>query len=242
MTELFGTLGMAMIASMLGGIVSLIKSFKFVHEGELGIRLRFGKAVCNKDGTPRVIKPGLIILIPFIDTLRRRHVRQQTLSFTRQRIVLSDGLIFEVSAIVLFRVVDVYKALFEIDDLDTSVSDLCRSVLREELSPYTYKRLADEQDKISGRLLEKVQEFSEKWGIEFFRFGLTDCAPTPETANLVNVEIGASLRVKALTESAQEMNLSLDSMPPSLQAVLVGIPLVASLGGEDQGNNNSARG
>lgn len=229
MAELFGSIGMTVIAAIIGGTVSLIKSFKFVHEGELGIRLRFGKAVCKK-GKPFVIKPGLIILIPFVDTLRRRHVRQQTLSFTRQRIVLSDGLIFEVSAIVLFKVVDVYKALFEIDNLDDSISDLCMSFLREEISSYDHLKLAKKQEEISERLLEKVQDFSNDWGIEFFRFSLTDCAPTPETANLINVEVGSSLRVKALIKSAEELNLSLDNMPPSLQAVLVGIPLVASLG------------
>ncbi len=231
---MLGDLTISAIMAIVAAITGLLKTFKFVQEGSLGIKLRFGKAVRDRNGEPKIMKPGILILVPFIENLRTRHVRQQTLHFDRQRILLKDGLIFTVSAIVLFRVTDVYKALFEIDDLDQSVNDLCMSVLREELSQHDHGSLAEQQEQISEKLLEAVKEFSEKWGIEFVRFSLTDCAPTPETANLINAEVGASLRVKALQEAAKLLDTEVSEIDHTFAAVLVGFPLVASLQGDGE--------
>jgi regulator of protease activity HflC (stomatin/prohibitin superfamily) len=60
-------------------------------------------------------------MIPWVDSLAKHHVRQQTIRFDNQEIMIKDGLIFSVNAAVIFRVTDIYKALFEIEDLHTGV-------------------------------------------------------------------------------------------------------------------------
>ena len=109
----------SLIASLapviIGLIITFFKTFKFVHEGELGIKLRFGKAVRNRDKSPKVIYPGFVILIPCVESLKRHHVRQQSAQFKNQKIMTKDGLIFSVSAMVMYRIRDVYNALFQIE-------------------------------------------------------------------------------------------------------------------------------
>ena len=67
------------------------------------------------------MEPGFLFLIPKVDSLVRRHVRQQTIELNEQEVILKDNTIWVVSAVVFFRVKDIYKALFEIDDLDGGV-------------------------------------------------------------------------------------------------------------------------
>lgn len=206
-------------------VVGFFKAFRFVHEGEQGIKLRFGKAVRNSKGEPKVIKPGFAFLVPFVDTLKRHHVRQETVRFDHQQIMVQDGLIFNVNAIVIFRIKDIYKALFEIENLEYSIEDLGMGILRDEVSKRSYMELED-TEKISSKLLEVIRNRAEEWGIEFIQFKLTSCAPSTESANLIFSKIGVRFRLDALREA--QATLSQLDIDPGLASVLVGTPLVAS--------------
>ncbi|MDP3729273.1 MAG: SPFH domain-containing protein [bacterium] len=224
-------LGLEVWLAIFGAATSLAKAIKFVQEGELGIKLRFGRALRDKNGSPRIIKPGFVLLIPFIETLKRHHVRQQTLRLDKQKVMIARGLIFNVSAIVILRVNDIYRALFEIDDLDNSIIDISMGILRDTLADKNYLELSD-MEAISTELLSKLKEKAEEWGVIFIQFKLTDCAPTTETAPLLNVEAGVLMKMEALKTAAVELGVEVYNLPPILAAALVGIPLVTAVTSE----------
>lgn len=225
------TLITKIVVALIIAIGSFIKGIRFVHEGERGVKLRFGRAIRDETGHPRIYEPGFTLLIPFVDTLRRRHVRQQTRHFPYQRIKLKDGLIFNVEAVILFRVKDIYKALFDVDDLDTTVDDMGMTIARDEISSCTHSEL-EHNGTISERLLTQIKPFAEQIGIEVIRFGLTDCAPTAETANLLNAETAVRLRLQALKKACEAEKTSWNRLNPTLAAALIGIPLTATVGVE----------
>jgi hypothetical protein len=139
--------------------------------------------------------------------------------------MVQDGLIFNVNAIVIFRIKDIYKALFEIENLEYSIEDLGMGILRDEVSKRSYTELED-TERISSKLLEVIRNRAEEWGIEFIQFKLTSCAPSTESANLIFSKIGVRFRLEALKEASATLSqLDIDS---GLASVLVGIPLVAS--------------
>lgn len=221
-------LGFEFWLALFGAATSLFKAIKFVQEGELGIKLRFGRALREKGGNPRIIKPGFVLLIPFVETLKRHHVRQQTLRLDKQKVMIARGLIFNVSAIVILRVKDIYRAMFEIDDLDNSIVDISMGILRDTLADKNYSELSD-MEAISDELLNKLKEKAEEWGVIFIQFKLTDCAPTAETAPLLNVETGVKLKMDALKTVAEELGVEVFSLPPIFAATLIGIPLVTTV-------------
>ncbi|HKX73554.1 MAG TPA: SPFH domain-containing protein [Candidatus Saccharimonadales bacterium] len=221
------------LVPVLGALVSVAKGIKFVPEGQRGIKLRFGKAVRHKTGPlkgqPKVIEPGLRLLIPFVDTLVRRHVRQQTIRSEDQEIMLKDRSVFRISAVTIFRVTDVYRALFEIDDLDDSVDDFCMAVLRDFLSVKDADGIADTQQ-ISKELLQLLVAKAEEWGVEFISFRLTDCSPTSQTAELLLTKTLASRKMEALNAAAKEAGTTLNDLDPTLAAAIIGVPVAASIG------------
>lgn len=200
------------IAAILGG-----KGIKFVQEGELGIKLRFGKATKSK-GKPKIRKPGFIFLIPFLETLKRRHVRQQTLSFDEQEIFIQDDLVFIVSAIVRFRVTDIYKALFEVDDLDQCINDLCMGLLRDVLQVKKHDEMRN-TEKISAELLEHMKKVENEWGIKFLDARLTSCAPSDNSAQILSSKASAEIKALAALQAAK----TLGAKPKELQGLLAGI-------------------
>lgn len=216
----------AAVVAAVGGILkTLFATFQFVQEGERGIKLRFGKALLNSDNKPRIIEPGFVILFPWIETLQRRHVRQQTLRFDRQNVMLNNGMIFEISAVVIFRVKNVYKAMFEIEEVEESIEDLSMGLLRDQMSTLDHEGIVKTEN-ISQKLLDDLKQRGDEWGIDFMQFKITHCAPTPESASIVNARAGAKLKVEALVAAVKDVDLS--NVEPNLAAVILGFPLVAS--------------
>ncbi len=236
-----GNLSLELIMALVTAVTGLFKTIKFVQEGELGVRLRFGRVVRDESGVPKIIQPGFVLLIPFVDTLQRHHVRQQTLRLDDQKVMIAHGLIFNVSAVVILRVKDIYRALFEIDDLDNSLVDLSMGILRDVLSGKEYSELSD-MEKISSELLHNLQERAEEWGVTFLQFKLTDCSPSQETAPLVNAEAGVRMKMEALKLASSELKIEFASLPPTLAAALVGVPLVTSITNEVNVNKKSDAG
>lgn len=226
--DIISQLPYELLGVIFAGATGVIKSIAFVKEGELGIKLRFGKAVKGTDGKPKIFHPGFTLMIPFAETLHRHHVRQQTINLNEQKIIFSDGMIFTVSAIVMFKIKNIYRALFEIEDVNNAIIKLGMALLREELNNRTHKELND-PEKLSTTLLEKIKNHAEEWGLEFFAFKLTDCAPTAETAQLVLAESGVSIKGKAIQKIAGELGISTGEINSQLAAVLLGVPLVTSI-------------
>ena len=226
-----------LVGLIVGAVGAAFKTFRFVHEGERGIKLRFGKALRNKSGVPRIIEPGFVWLIPFIDSLKRHHVRQQTINLASQTVMIQEGFTFHLSAMVIIRITDIYKALFEISEVDNSIGDLCMGILRDKVQLLKYTELLDTAN-ISSVLLAELKEKAGQWGIEFLAFKLTDCAPTPETAQAISIMAAARMRVEALKEAGENLGTEINGMNPNLAAALIGIPLTVGLGG----NNASATG
>lgn len=225
--EMFSELLAGLLVPVVGAVMAAFKSFRFVYEGELGIRLRFGRAVIDRaTGKPKVIQPGFVLMIPWVDTLLRRHVRQQTISLNGQRFLLKDGMVVEVNGYVLFKVADVYRALFEVANLDQAMTEFAMGALRSEMTKRDYKEI-DQIDDISLAVMAQLKERAEQWGVQLIAFQLTNLAPAEEVAQLTSI----TLRAKMLKEAAGELGYEdLALLPPQLAAVLVGAPLVASVG------------
>lgn len=205
-------------------IIALFKAFGFVREGEQGILLRFGKAVRDRKGVPKMIQPGLVFYVPFVHTLVRHPIRQQVVALASQRFLLCDGMTVEAVSYLLFRVNDVYKALFEVSELEQTLTEFAMGVLRQEMSKRDHNGIADTTT-ISTAVLEALRESAMGWGVEVVDFKLTNCAPPPEMAQLLSIKV----RAKMLGEAIKEIGLTPQTTPPSLAAVLIGAPLVSTV-------------
>ncbi len=216
---------MELLVPLFGALFGAFQSFKFVQEGEQGCILRFGKVV-KKNGEPRIVQPGFVLLIPFIETLQRRHVRQQTILFERQEILIKGNLVFEIGAVIRFQIRDVYKALFVIDDLEESLENFVSGILRDIVQGKEAESLSDTAS-INNELVIKLKEVQEEWGVEFKDSKLNSCAPTTQSARLLTIKEEGLRRAKLAKELKAEYS-DLQSILPAL----IGTPFTVNL---DQG-------
>lgn len=219
------------VLSGLGALVSFIwKGLGSVSEGELGVKCRWGRALKKKNDEWDVRSPGLVLLIPFVETLKTRHVREQSINLLNQNVTLADGIIQVVSATVLFVVCDVYKALFAVDNLYQSLENVSLSVVQETLKQKTYAERSADEEELSGGATTELQEAVSRWGVTILKFGLTDSSVLAEQAHLISMLVGAKMKVEALELLAEKLELeSIADIQPGLAAAMIGTPLVSTV-------------
>ena len=223
---IIGLLSSPAAIGVAGSVVGFAKGIKFIQEGQAGVVLRFGKAKRDKAGMPVISKPGFIFLIPFVDVLKRRHVRQQTQRFERQEVILADRLTITFGAAIMFRVVDVYSALFNVDDLDGSVSDWCMGILRDVLQNKDMDGIRDTVA-ISSDLLSILKETEAQWGVEFLSAKITSVSPTSGSAQILAMSARASALCSSVGFLVDQLDITTEKAM-LLAPTIGGIPVATN--------------
>ncbi len=119
----------------------------------------------------------------------------------------SEGNPVEVAAIIVWKVVDTAKAMFEVENYSQFVSIQSEAALRTLVMQYSYedyqqhhKSLIKNMDEVTERLKEEVQERLEVAGIEIIEARISHLAYAPEIAAAMLQRQQAKAVVAARTE------------------------------------------
>lgn len=99
-----------------------------------------------------------------------------------------DGSPIEISAVVVWRVVNTVEALFEVDDYEDFVAVQSEAALRSMASRYPYDSedheisLRGDTNRISGQLRDDIQERLDKAGVDVIEARISHLAYAPEIA------------------------------------------------------------
>jgi regulator of protease activity HflC (stomatin/prohibitin superfamily) len=127
-------LGLSITASVVTAVVCglialmflwwLFGGVRIINQVERGIVFRFGRA------RTRIRKPGLAIVIPFIDRVHKVNIQIVTMPVPSQEGITRDNVSVKVDAVVYFRVQDPYKAAIEVQNYYKAVELLAQTSLR----------------------------------------------------------------------------------------------------------------
>jgi regulator of protease activity HflC (stomatin/prohibitin superfamily) len=154
--ELITTLGGIVIVFL---AIVLFSSVKVVQEYERGVVFRLGRLVDARG-------PGLILLIPFIERMRKIDLRTITMDIPAQEVITRDNVTVRVNAVNYFRVVDPNAAVVNVEDYIRATSQIAQTTLRSVLGQSTLDDLLSQREKINQELQQIIDEQTEPWGIK----------------------------------------------------------------------------
>ncbi len=140
-------------------LIFLQASIKIINEYERAVVLRLGKF-------HKVKGPGLILLIPVIDRMRKIDLRTVTLDVPPQEVITRDNVSIRVSAVVYFRVVDPDKAFLQVEDYYYATSQLSQTTLRSVCGQAELDEILAEREKLNLKLQEILDADTEPWGVK----------------------------------------------------------------------------
>ena len=110
--------------------------------------------------------PGLIILIPIIDTMRKIDLRTVTLDVPPQEVITRDNVSIRASAVVYFRVLDPEKAFLQVEDYYYATSQLAQTTLRSICGQAELDEILSEREKLNLKIQEILDADTEPWGVK----------------------------------------------------------------------------
>jgi len=140
-------------------VVLLSSSIKIVQQYELGVVFRLGRLVGTK-------KPGIRLIIPFIDRMKKVDTRVVTIDVPSQEVITRDNVTARVNAVVFLRVLDPERAVVEVFDFKLATYQMSQTTLRSVLGQHLLDELLAERDKISETLREIIDEATDPWGVK----------------------------------------------------------------------------
>ncbi len=150
------------------GLVVLLSAVKMVQQYERGVVLRFGRLLSE------VRQPGLRLIIPFVDRMRKISIQTIVLDVPTQGTITRDNVTIGVDAVVYFRVVDPVRALINVQNYLQATSQVSQTSLRSVIGRADLDTLLSDREQINGELKAVIDAPTEDWGISIDRVEIKD--------------------------------------------------------------------
>jgi regulator of protease activity HflC (stomatin/prohibitin superfamily) len=151
-------------------LLVLRATVRIVQQGQKGVIKRMGRFHSTRN-------PGIVLLIPVIDSMTRVDIREVPRRGDKQDVITKDNVAVEVSATIFQQVVDVNKALFEVQDYMVAIDQIGRTALRAVFGTMSLDEALSERQRINTLLSEHIAEATEKWGVRVNRIEVLDIIP-----------------------------------------------------------------
>ena len=115
----------------------------------------------------RVKGPGLIIIIPFVQTLEARvSLRTIVMDVPTQDVISKDNVSVKVNAVVYFKVVDSQRAIIQVENFYEATSQLAQTTLRSVLGQHELDEMLSDREKLNKDIQTILDEQTDAWGIK----------------------------------------------------------------------------
>lgn len=150
-----------------------------IDSGHRGVLYQLGRV-------RRVLEPGFHPLVPWIQQVRKVHIRSHTLDAPKQRATSADGFVYDLDCNVVYKITDPVRSLVEIAALTHGVQTVVSVAAQELVRTRTRDDLRARED-LDAALVDNLTPRLAKWGVQLERAGFTSLAPTPETLRLTQL-------------------------------------------------------
>jgi len=110
--------------------------------------------------------PGLVLIIPFIENVRKVDLRIVTMDVPQQECITVDNVTVRVDAVAYFRVVNPADAILKVLDYIKATSLLAQTTLRNVVGQSTLDELLAQRDRLNEKIKTIVDEGTDPWGIK----------------------------------------------------------------------------
>jgi regulator of protease activity HflC (stomatin/prohibitin superfamily) len=167
-----------MSLDIFGAITGL---FVIVYDGQHALRFTLGRA-------RSVVGPGIHFKVPLLQTFKVEETKHTTLDLEPQVIQLNDSLVYEVDCKVVYQIVNLRKALIEVDDLVTGLQNRVVIAVQQIVSRKDRTTVTD-VDTMCVEIRAELRSVEDQWGVRILQFGFSNIAPSPTTLEITQLEL-----------------------------------------------------
>jgi regulator of protease activity HflC (stomatin/prohibitin superfamily) len=174
-----------------------LASARLINQGNMALVERLGRY-------HRKLNPGLSFIVPILDQIVMEDTtREQLLDVKPQNVITKDGVYLEVDAILYWRIHDIEKSYYAIDDLQPALSNLATTTLRENIAQNTLEETNMSRDEMNKNILGELNPIASDWGVEIIRLDIQSINPPEAVRKSMQEQQTAQIKKKAVIEAAE---------------------------------------
>ncbi|NJN22066.1 MAG: SPFH/Band 7/PHB domain protein [Leptolyngbya sp. RL_3_1] len=174
-----------------------VGSVRIVNQGTEALVERLGRY-------HRKLLPGLNFIVPFMDTIvLEESVRERLLDVQPQPAITSDNVSLDVDAVVYWRVLDLERTYYSIEDVEAAIRELVITTLRSSVGTMEFEKTFSSRNELNKALLDILDEATEPWGVKVTRVEVQSIQPPQSVLDSMQQQQAAELKRRATVLEAQ---------------------------------------
>ena len=178
------------------GAVVAASAIRLAAEWERAVVFRLGRFSGVKG-------PGLFLIVPMLDQLRRIDTRVQTIQIARQQVITKDNVPVSIDAVLFFKVKSASDAVIKVQDFRFAISQYARTSLRDVIGQMTLDQLLAEREQIESAIAKHVETDTGAWGLEVVGIRMEDIDMPEELKKMMSRQASAEREKRATITKAE---------------------------------------
>lgn len=175
----------------------MVASVRIINQSNQALVERLGRY-------HRKLGPGLNFIVPFLDNIVLEDTtREQVLDIDPQAAITRDNVSLQVDAVVFWRILDLERMYYEIDDIETAIRNLVLTTLRSEIGQMGFEDTFSSRATINQALLNHLDEVTAPWGVKVTRVEVQRIEPSKAVLESMEKQQAAEIKKRATIAEAQ---------------------------------------
>jgi regulator of protease activity HflC (stomatin/prohibitin superfamily) len=179
-------------------LVFIVQGLKIITPYQRGVVERLGRY-------KRTAQPGVNLLIPFIDTLRRVDMREQVIDVPPQDVITKDNVAVQVDAVIYHEATDPVKLIYNVENFLVAIIKLAQTNLRNLVGEMQLDQALTSRDAINTNLRIVLDEATDKWGVRVVRVEIQRIEPPDDVTNSMHQQMKAEREKRAAILESEGM-------------------------------------
>jgi regulator of protease activity HflC (stomatin/prohibitin superfamily) len=182
--------------------VLVLLGLRIVEQYERGVVFRFGRVTGN------IREPGLRLIIPIVDVMRKVDMRVVTMPIPSQKVITEDNVSIDVAAVAYYHVVEPVKSLIGITNVINAINQISQTTLRNVVGQHSLDDVLAKTEKINTLVQQIVATTTEQWGVELSKVELKDIQlpDTMQRAMAAQAEAEREKRAKIIAAEGEYLS------------------------------------
>ncbi|MEB3295101.1 MAG: SPFH domain-containing protein [Synechococcales bacterium] len=177
------------VALIIGG--ATVSSVKIVEQGNEALVERLGQY-------DRKLQPGLNFVFPFVDRISyQQTIREKVLDIPPQNCITRDNVSISADAVVYWRIMDMEKAYYKVQNLQAAIVNLALAQIRAEMGKLELDETFTAREQINESLLRELDFATDPWGVKVTRVELKEIIPAKAVLESMELQMSAERKKRA---------------------------------------------
>lgn len=194
------------------------KGIRIINQGNEALVETLGKY------NGRKLEPGLKFVVPFLDRVAYQEtIREKVLDIPPQQCITRDNVSISVDAVVYWRIMNLEKAFYKVENLHSAMVNLVLTQIRSEMGKLELDQTFTARTEVNEFLLRELDIATDPWGVKITRVELRDIAPSKAVQDSMELQMTAERKKRAaILTSEGERDSAINSARGKAEAQVLG--------------------